>query len=128
MCYDILNLIKEVLKMIYEMKLQPKYYNFMLNGTKRIEIRLNDEKRKNIKRGDKIKFYKEPNLEESFLTEVVEVLRFHSFREMVDNLKIEELADKKFTKKELINTLEKYYSKDKQKEYGVLGIRIKLLK
>lgn len=114
--------------MIYEMKLQPKYYNFMLNGTKRIEIRLNDEKRKNIKRGDKIKFYKEPNLEESFLTEVEEVLRFHSFREMVDNLKIEELADKKFTKEELINTLEKYYSKDKQKEYGVLGIRIKLLK
>lgn len=46
---------------------------------------------------------------------------------MVDNLKIEELADKKFTKEELINTLEKYYSKDKQKEYGVLGIRIKLL-
>lgn len=46
---------------------------------------------------------------------------------MVDNFKIEELADKKFIKEELINTLEKYYSKDKQKEYGVLGIRIKLL-
>ena len=73
MSYDILNLIKEVLQMIYEMKLQPEYYNFMLNGTKRIEIRLNDEKRKNIKIGDKIKFYKEPQLEESFLTEVVEV-------------------------------------------------------
>lgn len=49
--------------MIYEMKLQPAFYNYMLNGTKRIEIRLNDEKRKNIKVGDKIKFYKEPNLE-----------------------------------------------------------------
>ena len=31
------------------------------------------EKRKNIKAGDKIKFYKEPKLEESFFTEVVEV-------------------------------------------------------
>lgn len=28
------------------MKLQPKYYNYILNGTKRIEIRLFDEKRK----------------------------------------------------------------------------------
>ena len=46
------------------MKLRPKYYDFILNGTKRIEIRLNDEKRKDIKIGDKIKFYKEPNLEE----------------------------------------------------------------
>ena len=26
--------------MEHEMKLQPEYYNFILNGTKRIEIRL----------------------------------------------------------------------------------------
>jgi len=32
----------------YEMKLQSKYYNFIINGTKRIEIRLNDEKRQLI--------------------------------------------------------------------------------
>ena len=44
--------------MIHEMKLQPEYFNFILNGTKRIEIRLNDEKRQNIKLGDKIKFLK----------------------------------------------------------------------
>ena len=48
--------------MKYEMKLQPKYYNFILNGTKRIEIRLFDEKRQQIKIGDTIKFLKEPNL------------------------------------------------------------------
>ena len=41
--------------MIHEMKLQPEYFNFILNGTKRIEIRLNDEKRQSIKLGDKIK-------------------------------------------------------------------------
>ena len=38
-----------------EMKLQPEYYNFILNGTKRIEIRLFDEKRQQIKIGDIIK-------------------------------------------------------------------------
>ncbi len=113
--------------MIYEMKLQPDFYNYMLNGTKRIEIRLNDEKRKYIKVGDKIKFYKEPNLEEYFLTEVVEILKFNDFREMIDNLKIEELADEILTKDELLSTLEKYYSKEKQEKYGTLGIRIKLI-
>lgn len=109
------------------MKLRPKYYDFILNGTKRIEIRLNDEKRKDIKIGDKIKFYKEPNLEEYFMTEVVEILKFNDFREMIDNLKIEELADEILTKDELLSTLEKYYSKEKQEKYGTLGIRIKLI-
>ncbi len=31
--------------MEHKMKLKPEYYDFILNGTKRIEIRLNDEKR-----------------------------------------------------------------------------------
>mgnify|MGYP001642373722 CR=1 FL=1 len=44
--------------MLHEMKLQAEYYNFILNGTKRIEIRLNDEKRQKIKIGDSIKFHK----------------------------------------------------------------------
>lgn len=46
--------------MEHEMKLQPEYYNFILNGTKRIEIRLFDEKRQQIKIGDTIKILKEP--------------------------------------------------------------------
>lgn len=50
--------------MNHKMKLQPKYYDFILNGTKRIEIRLNDEKRRMIKVGDTITFYKEPLLNE----------------------------------------------------------------
>ena len=46
---------------MHEMKLRPKYYDFILNGTKRIEIRLNDEKRQKLKVGDKLIFYKLPN-------------------------------------------------------------------
>ena len=53
--------------MEYEFKLQPKYYDFILKGTKRIEIRLNDEKRQLIKKGDIIKFLKEPELKEFFI-------------------------------------------------------------
>ena len=49
--------------MTHEMKLQPEYYNFILNGTKRIEIRLYDEKRQSIKLGDTIKFLKEPEFD-----------------------------------------------------------------
>ena len=38
--------------MEHELKLRPKYYDYILNGTKRIELRLNDEKRSSIKLGD----------------------------------------------------------------------------
>ena len=49
------------------------------------------------------------------------------FAEMIDNLKIEELADEILTKDELLSTLEKYYTKEQQEKYGTLGIRIKLI-
>ena len=34
------------------------------------------------------------------------------------------MADKSMTKQELLDVLEEFYTPEKQKEYGVLGIRI----
>lgn len=113
--------------MIHEMKLQPEYFNFILNGTKRIEIRLNDEKRQNIKLGDKIKFLKEPDLNESFEAQVIGLLRYNSFEEMFKDYDVSILSDKSMTKEELISVLEQFYTKEKQEKYGVLGIRIELI-
>ena len=111
----------------HEMKLQPEYYNFIINGTKRIEIRLNDEKRQLIKIGDIIEFKKEPELSDSFKVKVVGLLRYDSFENMFKDFDISILSDKSMTKEELINVLEQFYTKEKQLQYGVLGIRIELL-
>lgn len=54
------------------LKLQPKYFDYINNGTKRVEL----------------------------------------------------LADKSITKQELLNVLEEFYTPEKQKQYGVVGIRI----
>lgn len=113
--------------MNHEMKLQPTHYYFMLNGTKRIEIRLYDEKRQKIKIGDTVTFYKEPDLQESFQTRVVGLLRYSTFEEMFQDLDISLLADASVSREELMKDLEKYYTKEKQEQYGVLGIRIELL-
>ena len=109
------------------MKLQPEYYNFILNGTKRIEIRLYDEKRQSIKLGDTIKFLKEPELLESFNAKVIGLLRYNSFKDMFKDFDISILSDKSMTKEELIKVLEQFYTKEKQEQYGVLGIRIELI-
>ena len=113
--------------MEHEMKLQPEYYNFIQNGTKRIEIRLFDEKRQQIKIGDTIKFLKEPELIESINAKVIGLLRYSSFEDMFKDFDISVLSDKSMTKEELIDVLEKFYTKEKQKQYGVLGIKIELL-
>ena len=113
--------------MEHEMKLQPEYYNFIVNGTKRIEIRLYDEKRQQIKIGDIIEFLKEPELNESFNAKVVGLLRYNSFEEMFKDFDISILSDESMTKDELISVLEQFYTKEKQEKYGVLGIRIELI-
>ncbi len=113
--------------MEHKLKLQPKYYNFILNGTKRIEIRLFDEKRKQIKIGDTIKFLKEPDLKESFNTKVIELLRYNNFNDMFKDFDISILADISMTKEDLIKELEQFYTKEKQYKYGVVGIRIELI-
>ncbi len=113
--------------MIHKMKLQPKYYDFILHGTKRIEIRLNDEKRQQIKIGDNIIFFKEPQLIENFKVEVTNLFKYKNIEDMTKDFDISLLADKSITKEELISNLEQFYSKEKQKEYGILCIEIKLI-
>ena len=116
-------LISEV-NMEHEFKLQPRYYEYILNGSKDIEIRLYDEKRQKINVGDIIILKKEPELNESFKVKVVGLLRYENFDSLFNDFTIDRLADKSMKKSELLEELEKFYTKEKQKEYGVLGIRI----
>lgn len=110
--------------MLHEMKLRPEYFDFINNGTKRIELRLYDEKRALIKLGDTIRFLKEPEKTEKLEVKVIGLLRYNSFDDLLKDFPIEKLADKSMTKEELKNTLETFYTLEEQKEYGVLGIRI----
>lgn len=113
--------------MTHEMKLQPKYFEFIKNGTKRIELRLNDEKRQLIKLGDTINFIKEPELKEILKVQVVGLLHYNTFEELFKDFDISILVDTSMTKEELLNVLQEFYTPDKQKEFGVLGIRIEII-
>ncbi len=106
------------------MNLQPKYFDFMKDGTKRIELRLYDEKRQKIQLGDIIEFSKSEN--DSLQAEVVGLLRYQTFNELFKDFDISMLADKSMTKQELLDVLSEFYTPEKQSEYGVVGIRLKL--
>lgn len=114
--------------MKYIMKLNPKYFEYMKNGTKRIEIRLNDEKRKNIKIGDEIVFQKEPELKDEISTQIVNLIIKRNFKELIESLDISEYSDKSESEEKFLNDLYKFYTKEQEEKYGVVGIQIKIRK
>ena len=109
----------------HEMNLQPKYFDFMKDGTKRIELRLYDEKRSQIELGDIIEFSKSKN--DKLKAEVIGLLRYNSFKDLFEDFDISILADTSMTKDELLDVLSEFYAPKKQSEYGVVGIRLKIL-
>lgn len=106
------------------MKLQEKYFNYIKDGTKEYEIRLNDEKRKIIKKGDLIEFQKEPLLEEKIIYEVEGLIYFKNFEELINNIDIKYLASKEEFGENLLNSLNNFYSKEEQSKYGVVAIKL----
>lgn len=109
----------------HKMNLRPEYFDFIKHGTKRIELRLYDEKRSQINLGDTIEFTKSED--NKFKAEVIGLLRYRTFEELFEDFDISILADISMTKGELLATLSEFYSLEKQNQYGVLGIRLKLL-
>lgn len=107
------------------MNLQPKYFDFIKNGTKRIELRLYDEKRRRIELGDVIEFAKSDD--EKLEAEVVGLLRYRTFEELFNDFSIDVLADASMTKDEVLAALSEFYTPEEQAKYGVVGIRIEPL-
>lgn len=107
---------------MHSMGLQKKYFDFFLHGSKRIELRLNDEKRRNIKVGDILVF---SCGKESFKCEVVERLEYPTFADMFRNFDDASLfADKSVSKDEMLGVMEEFYPISKQKALGVVGLRV----
>ena len=109
----------------YNMKLRTKYFDCIKNGSKRIELRLNDEKRKLLKEGDIIEFTNRLN-DETLLVIVEKLYKYNSFEELYNNLdKLslgygeDDVADPK--------DMEQYYSQEEQSKYGVVGIEIEVI-
>ena len=111
--------------MKHEMGLQPKYFDYMKNGTKRIELRLFDEKRQKIRLGDIIEFTNPDG--EMLVVKVVGLLRYGSFEDLFRDFDISMLADASMTKRELLDVLNGFYPWEKQNEMGVVGIKVEVV-
>lgn len=120
--------IAETLR-IHSMQLHDAPFQMILAEKKTIELRLNDEKRSRIVEQDIIEFTNTFDPSKKMQAVVVKIHRFDSFETLYETLPLELCG---YKEEEIqfaqASDMEAYYSKELQKQYGVLGIEIKRIK
>lgn len=106
----------------FDMKLKKEYYDSVIKGTKRIELRLNDEKRQKIKINDTITFHLFDDYNKFFTVKVVGLSYYKSIQDLINDYKIENLISNNITSEELTNIFNSIYKLEDQEKYGILGI------
>lgn len=110
--------------MTHNMKLWHDAFCSIADGSKTIELRLNDEKRQQINIGDTIIFCCTKN-NDMITAKVKELHKFADFKALYEHLPLDKCG---YTKDELktahYTDMEQYYSKEQIAKYGVLGIEL----
>lgn len=114
--------------MKHKMKLRSQPFNMIRSGQKTYELRLYDEKRQRVQVDDEIEFSCLDGNETPFVVRVIALHLFKNFGELYAALPLLKCG---YTE-ETIGTaspedMNRYYSVDEQKLYGVVGIEIKLM-
>lgn len=108
------------------MNLYDENFKCIKNGTKRIELRLNDEKRKSICIGDYIEF-KNLNTNDKILVRVIALLNYETLEDLINDYEMKALINKSTTKEDLINNFSYIYSLEEQRKYAILGIKFEIV-
>ena len=112
---------------IFNMKLSPEPYSMIASGQKTIELRLLDEKRRQIKEGDIIVFT-HSFTGDSVTAKVLKLHKFKSFMELYQSLPLLKCG---YTEEDIdtanYNDMNVYYSYKEQKKYGVVGIEFSIM-
>ncbi len=107
------------------MQLTPSPFEMIKAGTKTIELRLYDEKRRKIHVGDIIEFVNTQGNHELLDVQVNGLHIYDSFTDLYNNLP---LVASGYTKDDLSTAspddMNEYYSAEEQKKYGVIGVEI----
>lgn len=110
--------------MIHYMNLVPSAFKKIAEGSKTIELRLNDEKRQRIKAQDTI-IFNNISTKDIITAQVARLHKFSDFEELYKALPLEKCG---YSKTELdtahYTDMEQYYTKEQIKKYGALGIEL----
>ena len=111
--------------MKHEMRLHDEPFKLIKVGTKTIELRLYDEKRQEIQVGDEIEFTNRVT-DDVICTKVIAMHIYSCFADLYRDYDKISLGYEKNADANPAD-MEKYYSKEEQAKYGVVGIEIELI-
>lgn len=104
------------------LNIQEPYLSYVFNNIKVVEGRLNKGKFKDLKTGDIFIIGLE---QKKFLIE--RITKYKSFREMIEQEGINNVIPDKNNINDAELVYSKFYTKEEQEEFGVLGIKIKAM-
>ncbi|MBQ8474220.1 MAG: ASCH domain-containing protein [Clostridia bacterium] len=108
------------------MSLQREPFEKIASGKKTIELRLYDEKRKAVAVGDVIVFSMMDDNSAKLEAKVTALHIFGSFKELYETLPLSKCGYSE-TENASYTDMEAYYPKEKQTQYGVVGIELRLI-
>lgn len=110
--------------MEHKMRLNNDPFIKIKNGTKTVELRLNDEKRSLVKINDTIEFTNRET-DETLVVDVIDIKKYNSFNDLYKDFNKIEMG---YNEEDVVDPkdMEEYYSKEEQDKYGVVGIVIKV--
>lgn len=112
--------------MKHVMRLHNEPFCSIKSGSKTIELRLYDEKRRLLQVGDVLEFENRIT-KEKIETKILALHQYPSFEELYkhfDKISLGYLEDEEANPTDM----SKYYSEEEQEKYGVVGIEIQLIK
>lgn len=114
-------------KPVHEMRLADEPFDMIVSGKKTIEVRLNDEKRREISVGDIIIFYRKGNITNMCAVTVVGLRRYDNFLRLFSAERLADTGCEDLTAEQAAQSMYKYYSPEQEERDGVLAIEIRLI-
>lgn len=102
-----------------ELDVQEPYLSFIKSGKKTVEGRLGKDKYLNLRKGDLIKI-------NDMEVEIVSVEKYSTFKDMLIAVGFKNAIPDAGSLEDAVNVYYRFYSKDDEKIFGVVGIHIKL--
>ena len=109
----------------HQMSLQDRHFRKMKAREKTVEMRLPNEKRKQIHTGDQIEFTN-TETEEKLTVTVTSLHRFPTFRELISAMSAKALGFEGQDAAEILKAIVEIYPEDKQKRFGALAIKVQI--
>ena len=116
------------MKKVFYMRLNEEPFSLIKCGSKTVELRLFDEKRRALSVGDEIVFQNRASETEAIKAEIIALHKSDSFVSLLSEAMLLKSGFSGETKQDAADIMRKYYTEEDEQKFGVVGIEIRLVR